>query len=314
MALGFTFLKMDLGLMQIAGTALALFGWSRLKRHPRPAAEHAQFFAGVTAVAVFMMLPASAVVWDSLPPLKFVQFPWRFLTLTTIGTAVLCGAAFVAFAPVGAGPSAAADRRRWTIALTLCASFAAAAAVGGTLGVHLRVPADRVGFEEKPYNNMIDRGAQAASSPETMDGSFVKRHTLRWIDHLPTGVGFMGLNQSDLDRPKVEVEEGTARLIDIVSRSWVVAFGVEATTPSRIRVNNYRFPGWTARVDGVVVPIVEAPKQRKVIFLDIPEGRHDVTVAFERTFARWMGDLLSLIGLAALAVVGLWKERRSAES
>ncbi len=299
-----------MGLMQIAGAALAVFGLARLRRRPGTAADHALFFAGVTAVAVFMMLPASAFIWDALPPLKFVQFPWRFLTLTTLATGILCGAAFAAFRPAEPRSSGAAGRKRWTLALIVCAIFAVAAAAGGTLGVHLRVPADRVGFEENPYNNMIDRGPQAASSPETMDAAFVKRHTLRWIDHLPPGVSFMGLNQSDLDRPKVEVESGTARLIDLASQSWMVRFGVEAATPSRIRVNIYRFPGWTARVDGVVVPIVEVPKQRRVIFLDIPEGRHEVAVVFERTGARWIGDLLTLAGLAALAVVGLWKERR----
>ena len=33
------------------------------------------FYAGVTLLVVFMMMPASAFIWDALPPLKFVQFP-----------------------------------------------------------------------------------------------------------------------------------------------------------------------------------------------------------------------------------------------
>ena len=174
--------------------------------------------------------------------------------------------------------------------------------------MNLRVPAERVGFEERPYNNLIDRGPGAPAEP--MDPAFVKRHTLRWIDHLPPDVSFTGLNQSDVDRPKVEVEQGAAKPLNVVQRSFSVRFHVEADSPSRLRVNIYRFPGWTVRVDGAQVPIVEVPRQRHVIFFDVLPGAHDISVVFERTFARRLGDLMSLVGLAAVAVLGLWPQKR----
>ena len=52
---------------------------------------------------------------------------------------------------------------------------------------------------------------------------------------------------------------------------------------------------------------MELPRERRVIFFDVPAGGHEVSVAFERTFARTLGDLLSLAGLAALGAVRLWR-------
>ena len=97
-----------------------------------------------------------------------------------------------------------------------------------------------------------------------------------------------------------------ARVSDTEASSRVVRFRVDADAPSRMRINIYRFPGWTARVDGAPASLVELPRERRVIFFNVPAGRHEVSVAFERTSPRTLGDLMSLAGLAALGAVGLW--------
>ena len=301
--------RMGLGL--IAGGIAAVLALPKLRRRDRVAAAHVTFFLGVTVMAIFLMLPISALVWDLLPPMKFVQFPWRFLMLTTLSTSFLSGAAFFALAAVPPAPArgrgaAPVRREPWGAALAVCAVFVTEAALGGTLGVKQRVPADRLGFVEKPDTHVIDRGPGAPR--ERLDASLVRRHTLLWYDHLPPDVSFRGLNQSDLDRPKVEVEGGAARVSNMEASSRAVRFRTEGDAPSRIRVNIYRFPGWTARVDGAPVSLVDLAQQRRVIFFDVPAGRHEVSVAFEWTFARKLGDLISLAGLAALLAVGLWPE------
>ena len=301
--------RMGLGLIA-AGVAAAL-ALPRLRRRDGFAAAHVVFFLGATALAIFMMLPMSVTLWDYLPPMKFVQFPWRFLVLTTLSTSFLSGAAFFALAapPAPARGRGAAPMRRepWGAALAVCAVFVGEAALGGTLGVKQRIPADRLGFVEKPDTHVIDRGPGAPR--ETLDASLVRRHTLLWYDHLPPDVSFRGLNQSDLDRPKVEIQSGAARIANVEANSRAVRFRIEADTPSRVRVNVYRFPGWTARVDGPPVSLIDLPQQRLVIFFDVPAGHHEVSVAFERTFARKLGDLMSLAGMAALSAFGLWPVR-----
>jgi hypothetical protein len=289
-----------MGLLQIAGTALAAYGLSKPGRSLAPTRLHVIFFLGVTLVAVAMTLPGSRPLWELLAPLRFVQFPWRFLTLTTLATGFLCGAAFAGFA----GPE------RWRAALAACALFAAASAIGGCLGVNLRIPVARIGFDRTAYNNMFDRGPGAATRPEPLDRAFVRSHALRWVDHLPAKVSFTGVSPSDASRPKVEVTVGQARITDLEERTWRTRFRVEATGPVLLRVNTYRFPGWTARVDGVKSPILEVPKQQRVIFLEVDPGSHAVEVIFLRTTPRLLGDLLTLAGLAALAILALSPDAR----
>ena len=49
------------------------------------------FFQAVTLAAVFLLLPAAATTWELLSPVRFAQFPWRYLTFTVLSTAVLAG-------------------------------------------------------------------------------------------------------------------------------------------------------------------------------------------------------------------------------
>ncbi len=296
-----------LGALQIAGLVLAGLGFSRMRRRSRHAADHVAFFLALTAVALFMTTPASSAVWELLPPLKFVQFPWRFLTLTTLTTGLLCGAAFASRLPPAGPEGGPARRKAWLSALACSTAFPVAAGLGGTFGVHLRIPLDRMGFEERPYIKLVDRGPDAA--PRALDRHLVKEHTLGWFDHLPAGVTSRDAGRADLDRPRVQVESGSATIGSISSRSWEVRFDAEVHTETRIRVNSYRFPGWTVRVDGSTVPLLEVPGQRRVIFFDLEPGRRSVRVFLERTPARLAGDLLTLLGLASLAAVGVWPGR-----
>ena len=68
----------------------------------------AAFLLVVTAVALFMMTPASEALWRTLPLVDLIQFPWRLLALTVFGFALL--AAFGANA-LGQGQSAASAGR-----------------------------------------------------------------------------------------------------------------------------------------------------------------------------------------------------------
>lgn len=50
-----------------------------------------------TIVALCMMLPVSDVIWQALPILHFVQFPWRFMVLLSIGILPMIAAFFTLF-------------------------------------------------------------------------------------------------------------------------------------------------------------------------------------------------------------------------
>ena len=72
----------------------------------------------IPAVVLFLLLPVSLPVWNLLPKLRFLQFPWRWLVVLEAPMAVLFAAAV--------WPADARKRRR-LMATGLCTAFFAAA-------------------------------------------------------------------------------------------------------------------------------------------------------------------------------------------
>ena len=92
----------QLGVVPVVLSLFALL--PRFRKKPRaglerPAARLILFFAGLTAVVVFLMLGVSALLWEVLPLARLAQFPWRLLTFSVISMAFLCGAAAISSRP-----------------------------------------------------------------------------------------------------------------------------------------------------------------------------------------------------------------------
>ena len=84
---------------------------------------------------------------------------------------------------------------------------------------------------------------------------------------------------------------------------------VRVDQPSELRIKTYNFPGWTARIDGKVVPILS--DKDGVQQVEVPPGIHNVQASFENTPPRTAGTVLSAVGL--LIVLGLSFAGRLAE-
>ena len=88
-------MSFQLGLMQVLGAAVgALAVFSRSGRGGRrlPHRLDALFLVVLSAATIFLMTPAAKTIWDMLPLVNLMQFPWRLLALTTVTLALLTGA------------------------------------------------------------------------------------------------------------------------------------------------------------------------------------------------------------------------------
>jgi hypothetical protein len=77
-------------------------------------------------------------------------------------------------------------------------------------------------------------------------------------------------------------------------------FGVFVPRAMPVRFELFAFPGWLVRVDGVDVPSRAA--SNGLLEFDAPAGRHRVEAVFTQTVDRALADVVSLIGIAALAI------------
>lgn len=86
----------------------------------------------------------------------------------------------------------------------------------------------------------------------------------------------------------------------------------KAYRPTTLRLKTYNFPGWTARIDGNVVPMLS--DKDGVQQVEVPAGIHVVRATFENTLPRTAGTLLSGAGvllILAFSLAGRARQPRS---
>ena len=312
-----------LGLIQIAGCVLAAFSWKGLRRSSPSSADHVAFATAVSVAGIFMATALSAPIWAATPPLRFVQFPWRFLMLPAFGTAFIAGAGANAALELIRDRGAPSRRDRASareavlvsrpgflsisVALMIGAVFIAASIE--MIGFKKRIPYERIGFGGD-HTDMRERDEEEARlSPTVFTREFVRSQTLHWFDHLPPG-GYPYPPKEDLKRSKAEIASGRATVEMLEETPARYRMRMHATDASVLRLNVYRFPGWTWFLDGRPTEPAAPQGRRPAMAIEVPPGDHDLVATFKRTPARWAGDLASLgslFGIAGLAAASLRK-------
>lgn len=86
---------------------------------------------------------------------------------------------------------------------------------------------------------------------------------------------------------------------------------IKADQPATLRLKTYNFPGWTARLDGNIVPMLS--DKDGIQQVEAPAGIHVVRATFENTPPRTTGTLLTGVGILliiALSVAGYARQSR----
>ncbi|MHB1415205.1 MAG: 6-pyruvoyl-tetrahydropterin synthase-related protein [Chloroflexota bacterium] len=256
------------------------------------------FFALATAGLVFLITDSSAPLWDSLPLVSYIQFPWRLLGMASLAVSLVAGAAASLLPEEGS---------------VVRARGAALSAVAlGLLAVVLVVPA---------FVQLYPRGQSEALPDLTVAGAVAFERSSDALgttggEYLPVGVEV--LPQPSPMLPFYDGEGTMERL----NRS-ALPEGVEANLLShRTYYDSYRFrsdkevtvlfnllyfPSWHAYVDGTEVT-ASAYKPYGLLTFTVPAGGHDVEVRKEETPVEGQADAGSLASaglLALLVVVGL---------
>ncbi|MBN1955328.1 MAG: hypothetical protein JW900_09795 [Anaerolineae bacterium] len=255
------------------------------------------FFALSALGLVALILPLSLPLWEAIPPLAYLQFPWRLLGPAALMAALLAGAAASLLPNTSWRPLALAAGLALTLALSLPLLFPPewGADFGDT------TPAGIVRFElEGKVVGTTSTGDFLPRTVETMlrpQGSLVASYESGWIDKANHAA----------------VPEGTT--VKVVDHGPVHdRFSVSAPRRFVFRLYTLAFPGWTAWVDDEPVDI-ELGRPEGFITLWVPPGEHDVLVRFVDTPVRraaWGISVAALIALLAALGVAPWTGERQA--
>ncbi len=310
-------ISFQLGVIPLALSILAL-GVLFLK--PRVSAvlrREVLFFAGMTAVAVYLMLPASAWAWRWIPIVKFAQFPWRYLMLTTVSLAVLSGV--LVAAAVERMAHSHDDRQPLSVA-TLALVGLLVLGSYSYLHVEVRQPTPQQG----PVSLAALMRFEQSSNEMTGVSSFVKEIPT-WSPMAEDHVRGRPVT-THVDYSRVPQTEELAVDVRDVGTAHELVWVHSGRPDQRLVFNIDYFPGWTAYLyeDANNQPgrllrtihLTEADTVGPVAQIAVPlqEGEYFLLLRFEDTPVRVLGKVLTVLSLAVLVagwIVRWWWRRRA---
>lgn len=239
-------------------------------------------------ITLLLQMNSTLALWQNVPLLRFVQFPWRLFGLATFCTALLGGALFT-WARLR--PSLA-----WPLALTLGAGFVGA-------NVHNLQPT------LLPYWYQID---EAAVTQSDLYQRGAQGYAL-FSDYTPismqVGSDSFALPRSASFPPFPGL--ATPPTLQVQRENPVVAqLAVQAPAPFTLRFGRIFFPGWQVYQNEQPVPTYNSGPFG-LVTADLPAGDYAVRIQFEQTPLRRLADWISLIALA-IGLVGWlvgWQKR-----
>jgi hypothetical protein len=250
----------------------------------------------ITLGAIAMCHSASRFVWEILPLVKYVQFPWRFLALVVFGSA-LCGAALL--------NCLRSVSPRWEVPVF----FAALLAVMAT---YLPCYTNARFLAADSLTNSFTHSTPA--EVETMRA----RGTLLPMDRIATpamirSVGERATSGDDFLPRGVQEKPATAALQTFVVTNGELkqwdrpAFNTYRATiampaAGKVELNQFCFPGWNASLDQRPIAITPSGKAA-IVSCDVPAGDHTIEFRYSSLPQRRTGATISSLSVLAAAVL-----------
>ena len=246
-------------------------------------------WAGVLALTA-MMLPLSIGIWDRVPLLRFVQFPWRFLGPASLFLAVLAGASTM-YLPFS-------DRaHRLIIMPTLIAVMLAFA-------LTWLFPSYYPSQSEPTPSQTIAFERETGALGTTSAGDYLPI----WVEALPPPGSLLSLYEASDHGviPRLD-ESALPSEVKILAADYTLTSAdvrLQSDADLTAVFNWYFFPGWQATLDGRPVDL-RPVGEHGLIGVDVPAGEHRVTVRFGNTSLRRWAAGISIASAAILLIIFL---------
>jgi hypothetical protein len=260
---------------------------------------HELFFVVATLGLLFLMMPASLFLWESIPLLPFLQFPWRLLGSAVAMLAILSG--------IGAGEIwQQLELRDWRLGRFNLQSPISNLTILLILIILPSLPLTQV----PPWSPDFGATDTRRITEIELEG--------RWLGTTSTG-DFVPASVAVLPKPEGSVLRGLLDngVVDRVNRAALpegavvefepikplhTRFHVESSVPFAFRLFLFAFPGWEVQVDGQIVD-TEIGLPEGFIVVPMEAGVHVVDVEFKDTGVRRNAGILSIISLLSTAAL-----------
>jgi len=248
----------------LAGSA-ALAARRRITRQDRGTDEkHWQVFLMLAALSTLLMLRVSAPLWALLPKLRFVQFPWRWMSLLAVPFAIYLGSVM------------ARGRLRW---VWIFATFALLAGAAAAL-----VKSGWWDTDDIPVLREAIANGQGFEGTDEYDPA--------GDDHTNIPTKSPEVQVMDTDTMQGPNKKPAIRVQRWKPEEKVVA--VSAPQPFYLGLRLLNYPAWHVQLNGVAVA-ARGGEDYNMMVVPVPAGDSQVVVRFVRTWDRTLGGLLTFI-------------------
>lgn len=238
------------------------------------------YFVLVGWFAAFMTHVRSTPIWQAIPVLKFVQFPWRFLTLTTFSFSFIAGGIVLFLKPFGRLGMIIPS---FLIILLVIINWNYFLPEHGKMG---------------PLTDQ-EKFSGAAWDLQQTAGIF---------DYLPVNARE---NPRGPQKYLAEVQEGNGKIENPkAGTNWATFTANIKSVKAVVIIGIYEFPKWKVFMDGKEIKEY-VPQEEKWgrMWIEIPKGEHQVSVRLENTPIRTISNAVSLISWLGLLVFALWAKK-----
>lgn len=241
----------------------------------------ALFFVAVGWIAAFMVHPRSTPIWQMMDSLRFVQFPWRFLTMVILAFSMAAGA------------TAKLLPRRWGLLLSLM-----------LMGVV-------VGYSWNYFLPEYKKLGPLTDEEKFYGLAWDLQQTAGIYDYLPEAAKTA---PKEPRRMVAEVIRGEGKVTEAKLGTDWAKMTVQMEKEGVLRINIIDFPNWRVKVHGQEVKhFVPEYEDWGRIHVELDKGQYKIEAKLKNTLPRTAGNLISVGAWVCLGGVGLTKRRKISE-
>ena len=270
-------LSYQIGVVHLLALILALWVAKLFWKDRRELSLIIIFSLTAIVVSIFMIHPRSEFIWKLIPPLKYLQFPWRFLLIISFFISMVAGAIFLS--------NKGLVKRNWFWWLLV------------VLAVALNFSYFR---PQKFYYYNQD----FLLSGEKFD--YLKRYTI--FDYLPKSAE---APPAGIAEAPYQILSGRGEVTNFRQGSDWMKFTINSGDRTIVRLSEYYFPNRVVKANNKPI-LIDYKNSLGLVTFMLGEGRYDIDSRLLDTPVRAISNMLSLSGIVMLIVLSLlsFKEGR----
>lgn len=268
-------MSFQIGLVHLLGWLSALTAAVYLWHKDRRTSILVGFLSAIAAGSVFMINPRSEFIWKLFEPLKFIQFPWRFLMLVIFSLSLMSGSILVGLK----------DRKK----------------IVGVILLILVVAVNFSYFRPEKFYPLTDSQLLSGKNWDSQ----IKRSI---FDFLPKSAN---APPAELAEVRFEVLSGKAEISKWREGSNWIYFKADVEGDAKVRLSQYYFPNWRVLIDGQEAEI-DYKNDLGLMTISLGQGARTVEAKLIDTPVRTLANMMTVVGVAVLIFLNAYwlKQRR----